>query len=126
MKGDKNYFYKKQFTEEEILIICERNRGKNNPMYGRTGSKHPNFGKRNPELSARMKTMKGSKNYGWKGYIYMYYPDGTLYGIYETAEECGRANQIGYTKIMGRIISKIPMKRGKFKGFTFKLSKEKI
>lgn len=34
------------FTEEQKQIMSDNNKGKNNPMFGRTGNKHPMFGKR--------------------------------------------------------------------------------
>lgn len=53
--GKKNSFYGKKHTEKSKKEMSEKKKGEMNPCYGRSGSKHPMFGKESPT--------KGKKRY---------------------------------------------------------------
>ena len=77
--GENHYLYGKHLKPETKQKISERKKGKRNPCYGRTGEKHPQFGKRGKDAAhygyilspeSRRKwseERRGSNNANWRG-----------------------------------------------------------
>lgn len=66
---------------------------------------------------------RGSKNGRWLGYLYLYAPDGSLAKRYESLTECAKETKMAAYRILEKVKSCEAMKRGSYKGCSFKLEK---
>ncbi len=66
----------------------------------------------------------GKSHPGWKGYVYMYNTKGKLISKYICAKEAAKKLRMGEDTLRKNLSGEHIIQKGKYKGYTFKLSKE--